>query len=326
MRWRQAIRMDFGVGIWLALAIPLFWWAPRAPEAPAVTALESEVLARLDEIAKRDATAWQELHGDRRIPWVEANGHLAIVIDDVGRELLYTNRLLALPFPLTFSIVPGGVYADGMQARAMQDRRRYRELMLHLPMEPSTADVMHAGVERREDFLLLEDSAEQLRSKTKEAFARVPGAMGFNNHMGSGLTTDEQAMEVVMSAAIEVGAHFFLDSRTTAATRAEEVARRRGLLTGARDIFLDHDPTPAAVQSTLREAFARAKLTPTVLIAHPSAAVVSALQAGLPEAFSQGVGVYPLSELLAREAENSAARAGGSSKTSGLSPGALERR
>jgi len=103
-----------------------------------------------------------------------------------------------------------------------------------------------------------------------------------------------------MAAAAGAGAGFFLDSRTTAQTRAREAARIQGIVSGARDIFLDHDPAPDKIREALRLAVERAKEEPTVIIAHPSAAVVAALQTGLPEAFAQGIAVYPLSEVLTR--------------------------
>jgi len=323
-RRAQGIRDNIGLMVWLAVSVPLFWWAPRAPEAPAVTTLERSVEARGQELARRDAIAWNAIHGDRRLPWDEAKGHLSIVIDDVGREIIYTERLLALPFQLTFSIVPGGIFADGVQVRATQDRRRYRELMLHLPMEPLTRGMMESGPEALEDFLLHSDTEAQLQAKTTRAFERVPAAHGFNNHMGSRLTANGDAMRAVMSAAAAAGAQFFLDSRTTAETKAEEAARGRGLFSGSRDIFLDHDPSSAAIRQALVRAVERAKQEPTVVIAHPSAAVVAALETGLPEAFAHGVTVYPLFELLAHEHQEARKESADPEGLAGQSPGMRE--
>lgn len=315
-------RRNLGFALGLMTCVPLFWFAPRAPEAPAETAQDQAVTQRRLSLARRDASAWADLYGDRHVPWERAEGHLSIVIDDVGREFIYTERLLALPFQLTFSIVPGAYYTDGVQARARQDRRRYRELMLHLPMEPVASAMMTQGVEQQEEFLQRVDSPAELRAKTQRAFERVPVARGFNNHMGSSLTADAEVMRVVMAAASASGAAFFLDSRTTAETRAEEVARDEGLLAGARDIFLDHDPSRTAVDAALGRAIERAKHEPTVVIAHPSAAVVAVLETRLPEAFAEGVVVYPLSELLARERSDIVTSAPDEEASAGPGPGA----
>lgn len=299
-----------GLYLWLLVAGALFWWAPRAPSRPAVDPTDEAVVARLQEMSRRDAAAWSALYGDKTIPWAQANGHLAIVIDDVGREFIYSQRLLDLPFRLTFALVPRGRFTPGFQLRASQDRRRPRELMLHLPMEPTSPAAMRSGVELQEDFLLGTDAPDVLAAKTQEAFERVPLARGFNNHMGSKLTADGSAMRVVLAQARRAGARFFLDSRTTAETQGEIEARRAGMLTGPRDLFLDHDPSRAAVEAAFETALARARETPTVVIAHPSAAVVHVLAEGLPRAHAQGVGVYPLSEMLQRREAASVAISG----------------
>ena len=286
-RGRLAARA-FGL-MWLCLCGALFWWAPRAEELPAVGPDEDAIFERQQELARRDAVVWREVYGDRTLPWDEARGHLAIVIDDVGRELLYTERLMSLPYPLTFSLVPDGRYSAGTQARLLQDHRRPREIMLHLPMEPLRAELMRAGDERRERFVRVGDPEHTLRETLARAWGKVPHAVGFNNHMGSAFTADRAGMTAVLEQARRSGARFFLDSRTTALTVGEQVARELGMLTGARHVFLDHDPSPAAVRQALEAAVERASESPTVVIAHPSAAVVAALETGLPLALARGV-------------------------------------
>ena len=57
----------------------------------------------------------------------------AIVIDDMGRDLEAAHKLLALDYPLTFSVLP---YLRYTQMTAQEAHRGGREVMLHLPMEP----------------------------------------------------------------------------------------------------------------------------------------------------------------------------------------------
>jgi hypothetical protein len=235
------------------------------------------------------------------VPWEEADGHLAIVIDDVGRELIWHERLQALRHRLTFSVLPGSIYAAGAQLRLRQDHRRPREIMLHLPMEPGEAAMMREGPEAREEFLRVGDTPEVIASKVQRALARVPAAVGVNNHMGSRLTTDTDAMVAVMDELARHGDLFFLDSRTTAETVAETEARRAGLSTLSRHVFLDHDPSPEAIAEQLRRAQALSRQHPTVVIAHPSRAVVEVLERELPELERRRIGVYPVSELLRRQ-------------------------
>jgi len=285
---------------WLLVSGGLMLAAPAPPEPPPLSEDEVAIMQRTTDLVVRDARQWQQQHGDRRVPWDEAEGHLAIVIDDVGRELHLFDQLLALRFPLTFSVLPGAIYAPGVQLRLRGDRRRPREVMLHLPMEPADPAKMVEGAEAQERFLRLHDAPAVLRAKVEEALARVPAASGVNNHMGSALTRDPAAMAEVM-AVLRQRPLYFLDSRTIGDTRAEAAARAAGVPTRPRDVFLDHDPSPAAIEAALDQAARRSREQPVVAIAHPSAAVVEVLRRRLPELHAAGVGVYSLSRLVAAQ-------------------------
>jgi hypothetical protein len=167
-------------------------------------------------------------------------------------------------------------------------------------MEPGDPGMMKAGPEAREEFLRVDDTPEVLAAKVERALRRVPAAVGVNNHMGSRLTTDPDAMRVVMAALAHHGGLFFLDSRTTAETVAERAAREAGLEALPRHVFLDHDPSVEAISGQLRRAEALSRQAPTVVIAHPSRAVVEVLERELPRLTREGIGVYPLSELIRR--------------------------
>ena len=245
----------------------------------------------------RDAKKWQAAEGDLAQPWEDADGHLAIVIDDVGRELHLFEKLLALRFRLTFAVLPGSIYTAGVQLRLQDDHRRYREILLHLPMEPHDADQMTQGPEALETFLLVEDDAATLRGKVEQAMRRVPAAIGVNNHMGSRLSADRMAMDEVM-AAVRERAMFFLDSRTDASTQAENAAREVGVPTLSREVFLDNDPTEEAIEAQLLHAAELSRDHPVVAIGHPSASMHAVLERQLPQLHHDGVSVYPLSHLL----------------------------
>jgi polysaccharide deacetylase 2 family uncharacterized protein YibQ len=276
----------------------LFVLAPAPPERGAIDPDEEAIRRRAVSRVERDVKAWQAERGDLTIPWEQAAGHMAIVVDDVGRELLMHDRLQALRFPLTFSVLPGAVYAAGAQLRLRADRRRYREILLHLPMEPLSAARMQEGKEAEETFLLVDDSPEQLVAKLEEALQRVPAAVGINNHMGSRLTANEEALSELWPVLRRSGL-FFLDSRTTAESVAEVSARAAGVPSLSRHVFLDHELRVEAVAAALRDAAARARIQPVVVICHPSATVVEVLKTQLPRLHSTGIGIYPLSELVA---------------------------
>lgn len=283
--------------VWIVIACAAFLLVPPPPEAPAVDPQDQAIRDRMAAWAVRDAEQWTIEKGDLTLPWEHAEGHLAIVIDDVGRELELFDKLLDLRFRLSFSVLPGSVYAVGVQQRLSADHRRPRDVMLHLPMEPLNPAAM-GGVEIGEDFLLASDSPEQLRHKLDAALMRVPAAIGINNHMGSRLTTVPAAMAAIMPVLRERGL-FFLDSRTNPQTVAAREAEAAGVPTLSRKVFLDHEPGREAIRKALYEAAAHAREQPTVAIAHPSIDLVEVLRDELPRLHQAKVGIYPISQVLA---------------------------
>lgn len=285
---------------WWCVAAVLFAVAPAPPTAPLTTGEDEAIFQRqLDQTGER-VQRWQDSRGDLSIPWDDARGHLAVVIDDTGRELHLFDRLLALRFPLTFSVLPGAIYSAGVQLRLRGDRRRPREILLHLPCEPLDPAAMRAGADAREQFLRVDATAEQLRAALHAALERVPVAVGINNHMGSRLTADRAAMDALMPV-LRARGLYFLDSWTTARSVGLAAADAAGVEALGRDIFLDHDLRPDAILAQLHRAAARARERPTVVIAHPSQEVVEALRAELPRLHRDGIGIYPLSEILAHQ-------------------------
>lgn len=296
---------------WIVIACAAFLLVPPPPEPPPVDAQDQAIRDRMAAWAVRDAEQWTVEEGDRTLPWDQAEGHLAIVIDDVGRELELFDKLLDLRFALSFSVLPGSVYAVGVQQRLQADHRRPRDVLLHLPMEPIDPAAM-GGVEIGETFLLASDSPEQLRRKLDAALTRVPAAIGINNHMGSRLTADAAAMATIMPVLREREL-FFLDSRTNPQTVAAREAEAAGVPTISRKVFLDHEPGREAIRAALREAAAHAREQPTVAIAHPSIDLVEVLREELPRLHEEKVVIYPLSRVLAasRDARLAVRRSGG---------------
>lgn len=275
----------------------MFLLISAPPEAPAVDPRDAEIRERMAAWAVRDAEQWTRESGDLTIPWAEADGHLAIVIDDVGRELELFDKLLALRYPLSFSVLPGSIFAAGVQQRLRADSRRPREILLHVPMEPMAPGAM-GGAESREVFLLASDTPEQLQRKLVDALARVPTASGVNNHMGSRLTAKPAAMAAIMPILRDRGL-YFLDSRTNPETVAAAAAEQAGVPTISRKVFLDHQPGRENIRAALAEAVTFARDQPTVVIAHPSLELVEVLREELPQLHEAGVGIYPVSRVLA---------------------------
>lgn len=288
-----------GLLLWLAIAGVALALAPPPPAPPVITGEEIRGLEASIDRALAAAERWEEIRGDRVIPWEEAQGHLAIVVDDVGRELHLFEQLHGLRYRLTFSILPGAVYSAGAQLRLRADRRRPREILLHLPMEPLNRGAMTPDVAAGEVFLEVGDPAQVLREKAAAALARVPAAVGVNNHMGSALTAERPAMDAVVGLLRERGL-FALDSLTGPDSALAEAAVDAGVPVLRRAFFLDHDPRRSAIEAQLRLAAAAAREGPVVAIGHPSSALVEVLREELPRLEAEGIAIVPVSEILRR--------------------------
>lgn len=199
---------------------------------------------------------------------------VTLVIDDLGYNRERARRALALAPPVAAAVLPGAPYARQIARAANRSRI---ELLVHLPMQGREQD-LHT------DILRADMDESRFRERVRHGLAAVPGAIGVNNHMGSVLTADAPAMALLMD---ELGAAphrlLFLDSRTTADSVAQASAMEAGLATASRDVFLDHDLDPVAIERQFRRWLRRAQTTGCALaIAHPHPVTLSTLERLLP--------------------------------------------
>ncbi|HDH96245.1 MAG TPA: divergent polysaccharide deacetylase family protein [Proteobacteria bacterium] len=219
-----------------------------------------------------------------------ASPSVAIIIDDIGQKRLDFS-FLNLPYDLTFSILPFTPYGAEFARRA---RARGREIMVHIPMEPVDYPRINPG----KGALTTIMSDYELVRQLEEDLAQIALAVGANNHMGSRLTQDEDAMRVVLSDLKKRGL-FFVDSRTIASTVALKVAKEIGLPCIGRDLFLDHIIDEELIRQNIAKAGSIAKKRGyAVAIGHPHLATLNALKAELPKLKSQGIKVVPVSRLV----------------------------
>ncbi|MBI4797946.1 MAG: divergent polysaccharide deacetylase family protein [Desulfarculus sp.] len=219
-----------------------------------------------------------------------ARPRVAIVIDDMGYQVEQARRLLALDLRLTLSILP---FAPQARETAELARSQGALVMVHLPMEPRTYPALKPGP----GGLLVSMDPEALRQATRQALRQVPGAAGANNHMGSRLTEEAAALQPVLEVLRQEGL-FFLDSVTSPRSQARDLARRMGLAHGQRDVFLDHDPTAAAITQQVHRLLKLAKAQGrAIAIGHPHASTIAVLTSLAPR-LKQEVELVPVSQLL----------------------------
>jgi uncharacterized protein len=216
---------------------------------------------------------------------------VAIVIDDLGNELVPAQRIAAWPRPVTGAVLPGLRWSAD-SARALTQGGH--EVLLHLPMEPEGYPRVRPGP----GVILRSQSDAQITDTLESDLATVPGAVGINNHMGSAATADPRVMGVVVRLLSERGL-LLLDSRTTDATVAQRTAAEASVRTVARRVFLDDTISAEAVRAQLQELFRRARQEQSaVAIGHPYGVTLSVLEQELPELERrEGVRLVKVSEL-----------------------------
>jgi polysaccharide deacetylase 2 family uncharacterized protein YibQ len=216
---------------------------------------------------------------------------VAIVIDDLGDSLESARAVLALEPPVTVAVIPFRPASTAVAAAAVQ---RGREVILHLPLEPEREDGMHGAA----GFLRTGMPAVHLERQLDADLASVPYIVGVNGHMGSRFTRDPLAMERLL-AALRTRGLFFLDSRTSPDSVAAATAARLRVPFAERALFLDHDPSPTAVERALADLTRTARRRgEAIAIGHPHATTISALEPWLREAARQGISIVPASALV----------------------------
>lgn len=219
-------------------------------------------------------------------PASHAQPRLALIIDDLGQTPERDRRVLALPATVALAIIPDTPHATDLARRAHDARRT---VMLHLPMDPAGGPfAWHPGLPEAE-----------LARRLDAAFAAVPYSQGVNNHMGSRMTAQPEAMAWLMKR-LQADHRFFVDSRTSAATVAAAEAQKVGLASLSRDVFLDDDQHPEAIARQFEAALSLARKQGTaVMIGHPHPATLALLERELPRLAARGFELVSVPQMIA---------------------------
>ncbi len=259
--------------------------APTPPPPPPATPLPAE------------ATSTEALPKDFEPVEKQAKGGaLAVVLDDVGFAGGALDRLARLSGPLTVAIIPDAPRAAEAAALA---RSKGWDVLVHLPMEPVAGAFEPGSIGPGDD-----DGT--IAVKVEDALARVPGAIGVNNHQGSKATADRRVVRAVLSV-LHARGLLFLDSRTTAASVGAAEAQAMGVPSLSRDVFLDaaraERPdaplSPAVFAPEWERALRLARRNGRcVVIGHPHADTLDFLSSHLPDLPRRGILRVRLSELV----------------------------
>jgi len=216
---------------------------------------------------------------------------IAIVIDDLGADEKQARELLSMHAKITFAIMPGLAQSKKIADLAKQNNR---EVLIHIPMEyrgkngKPAPGMLRSNMTPMEFLTIVSDDVES-----------VPGAVGINNHEGSALTENKEAMKFLM-AELKARNLMFLDSYTSAKSVAYATAKEFGLKSAKRDVFLDNDSdNPASIRKQLDELVEVARKNGKAIgIGHPHPATLIVLRKWLSEAGTRGFELVPVSKLM----------------------------
>ncbi|NCO03258.1 MAG: divergent polysaccharide deacetylase family protein [Alphaproteobacteria bacterium] len=217
-------------------------------------------------------------------------GKIAIVIDDVGMNRKWSKGAIDLPSSVTLAFLP---YADKVAEQAREAKSQGHEIIIHMPME-ATDPSMDLGSMALRTGMSARDFQQEFDLMTQQ----LEGFVGINNHMGSQLTQDAAAMEMLMTQ-LKTRRLYFLDSRTIHTSIAAEMAQSYGVPYAVRDVFLDHEDTASYVAKALKDVERVAgEHGQAIAIGHPKEHTIKALKQWIPTLEEKGFEIVPLSDLL----------------------------
>lgn len=219
-----------------------------------------------------------------------APARVAIILDDGGYGGPETARILELDNRLTLAILPDTPFA---RQTARDAAALGFEIMLHMPMQ--TGNNNHNVFPGELELTM---TRAEIEERTRDCIAQFPEAVGVNNHTGAAFTADAEKMRWFLEVVREHGL-YFIDSRTTARSRAYDVAVELGIPSASRDIFLDNSSDPDEIRMQLNELIQLARSRGAAIgIAHFRRNTVAVLAEELPKLESSGVTLTPASEFV----------------------------
>ncbi len=222
---------------------------------------------------------------------VPKRGRIAIIMDDMGGSTGKAKKLLDIDLPVTPAILPGSSRAVSTAALL---KEAGREFMIHMPMQPLSYPQTNPGT----NALLVDQSPEQIRRIVRSYIEELPGAVGGNNHMGSRFTEEVGPMRTVLEELKQHG-FFFIDSRTIGNSVAFTEARKMGLKTATRNIFLDNEENVPYIREQIRKMVGLAGNNREIIaICHPYKETFEALRQELPWLKQQAIDFVPASRLV----------------------------
>ncbi|OPX32441.1 MAG: hypothetical protein B1H40_02550 [Candidatus Latescibacteria bacterium 4484_181] len=218
-------------------------------------------------------------------------GTIALIVDDFGADMEIARRFCELDPRVTLSVLP---YLKHSQQVAELAFKSGHEVLLHLPMEPEDESKNNPG----KGAILVRQSSSQIRTLTRRALASVPHAKGVNNHMGSRATESLRVMKAVLREIKKRGL-FFIDSMTSSQSVGYSTAKSMGIRCAQRDLFIDNQDDPKAIETRLLElSRLAAEQQKAIGIGHARENTLKALEQMLPKLQKRGFKLVSASKMV----------------------------
>nr|WP_314239372.1 divergent polysaccharide deacetylase family protein [uncultured Campylobacter sp.] len=224
--------------------------------------------AKFADTKKTDKKSTTEANEVKAAVKAGYNPRLVIIIDDVA----YKHQVDAIK-SVNLKLTPSFFPATSAHPETPVLARRFSFYMIHLPMQAL------GGFKGAEiGTLTVNDDYEKIAKKLQSIKRDFPDLKYINNHTGSRFTSDAAAMDRMMRAVRDENL-IFVDSKTTSPTKVYGAAKKYSMPYIARDVFLDHDGSKAAVRKQLKYAVELAKKRSyAIAIGHPHKNTIEVLQ------------------------------------------------
>ena len=216
---------------------------------------------------------------------------ISIIIDDIGNDLGPVRELLKIDADITFAILP---LCSHSRESAEMLHKANRETLLHLPMEPDSYPKEKPG----NGALFTDMNNEELIFQLEKDLASVPYISGVNNHMGSKFMADEDKLVLIFNK-LKRKKMFFIDSRTTAKTKASAASEKVNIQMASRRVFLDNDRDYNEIYKKLLDVAQNSSdVSPVIIIGHPYPETIRAIKDASRVLREKGIMIVPVSKLI----------------------------
>lgn len=210
-------------------------------------------------------------------PYSKKQVKFAILLDDGGNSAELAKEYADIKYPVAVAVLP---HLEHSRYTAQIAKKAGKTVFLHFPMAPKSYPNTDPG-----KGAVLPNMPELLiAGVVKENFESLGVKLdGFNNHMGSAITEDAHKMSQILNASKQY-TNRFVDSRTTAQTKAYEECRKAGYKCGENRLFLDNDNSVEAILAKIYEAAEKARDDGSIIaIGHIRPNTLAALKIALPQ-------------------------------------------